>query len=55
MGQLPGRAVSLPLIIHRRQYLKTRSSLKLFPDSVKVDVSVFVFGRHVTPLGRWNK
>jgi len=32
MIQIPRRAVVLPLIIHRRQYLKTRSSLKLFPD-----------------------
>lgn len=35
MIQLPRRAASLPLIIHRRQYLKTRSSLKLFPNSAK--------------------
>lgn len=33
MIQLSRRAVALPLIIHRRQYLKTRSSLKLLPDS----------------------
>lgn len=33
MIQLPRRAVALPLIIHRRQYLKTRSSFKLLPDS----------------------
>jgi len=33
MIQLFRRAIILPLIIHRRQYLKTRSSLKLLPDS----------------------
>lgn len=33
MIQLPRRAVTLPLAIHRRQYLKTRSSLELLPDS----------------------
>lgn len=35
MIQLPRRAVTFSLIIHRRQYLKTRSSLKLLPDSVR--------------------
>lgn len=42
MIELPRRAVSLPLIIHRRQYLKTRSSLELFPDSAKATNDPFV-------------